>query len=107
MIQPFSEATSATRIDSGFENPRSRASKNAPIAKTKRCVIESAAACCGNVSGNFQMRMTAAFIKTENVTYWNSPVRLPHTHEYGLRIGQFPSDQLRAMSANTGRTDNW
>src|SRR5436305_7860846 len=69
MIQPLSEATSATKVDNGIENPRSRASKNAPIAKTKRCVIESAAACCGNVSGNFQMRMTAAFIKTENVPY--------------------------------------
>src|SRR5436309_6365481 len=69
MIQPLSEATSATKIDKGIENPRSRASKNAPIAKTKRCAIESAAACCGNVSGNFQMRMTAALIKTENVPY--------------------------------------
>src|SRR5207247_10071730 len=68
-IQPFSEAISATKIDSGVAKPRSRASKNAPIAKTKRCAIESAAACCGNVSGNFQMRMTAAFIKMENAPY--------------------------------------
>src|SRR5439155_13624162 len=69
MIQPFSEATSATKIDNGIENRRSRASKNAPIARTKRCVMERVAACCGKVSGNFQMRTTAAFTKTENVPY--------------------------------------
>src|SRR6266567_2944416 len=69
MIQPFSEATSATKIDNGIENRRSRASKNVPIARTNRCVMERAAACCGNVSGNFQMRTTAAFTKTENVPY--------------------------------------
>src|SRR5439155_20715087 len=69
MIQPFKEATSATKIESKIENRRSRASKNAQIARTKRCVMERAAACCGNVSGNFQIRMTAAFTKTENVPY--------------------------------------
>src|SRR5881394_601587 len=69
MIQPFKEATSATKIDTGIENRRSRASKNAPIARTKRCAMDRAAACSGNVSGNFQMRMTAAFTKRENVPY--------------------------------------
>src|SRR5258708_3150896 len=51
MIQPFSEATSATNIDNGIESRLSRASKNAPTASIKRCVMESAAACCGNVNG--------------------------------------------------------
>src|SRR5207244_10039654 len=69
MIQPFSEATSATKIDNAVESRRSRASKNAPIASTKRCMIESAVACCGNVSGNFQMKITAAFTKREKVPY--------------------------------------
>src|SRR5207247_2747716 len=81
MIQPFSEATSATTIDNAVESRRSRASKNAPAASTKRCAIEREAACWGNVSGNFQIRMMAAFIKTENVPYWNSPARLPQTQE--------------------------
>src|SRR5206468_10106190 len=69
MIQPLSEATSATKIDNGIESRRSRASKNAPTASMKRCVMERAAACCGNVSGNFQMKITATFTKTENVPY--------------------------------------
>src|SRR2546430_15189378 len=69
MIQPLSEATSATKIDNGIESRRSRPSKNAPAARTKRCAMERAAACCGNVSGNFQMRMIAAFTKTEKVPY--------------------------------------
>src|SRR5438094_6608319 len=69
MIQPLSEATSARKIDNENESRRSRASKNAPIARTKRCVMERAAACCGKVSGNFQIRMTAAFTKSENVPY--------------------------------------
>src|SRR5438094_3629365 len=69
MIQPLREAISAIKSDNGIENPRSRASKNAPIAKTNRCVIETAAACCGNVNGNFQTKTTAAFTKTENVPY--------------------------------------
>ena len=76
------------------------------MPSTKRCVIESAAACCGKVSGNFQIRTTAAFTKTENVPYWNSPARLPQTQEYGLSSGKCPSDQLRATSANTGRIDS-
>src|SRR6266705_5200486 len=69
IIQPFNAAISATKIDNGTESLRSRASRNAPAARTKRCVIDSAAACCENVSGNFQIRMTAAFMKTENVPY--------------------------------------
>src|SRR5947209_16108934 len=69
MIQPFSAAISATKIDNAVESIRWRANKNAPAAKTKRCVMESAAACCANVSGNFQMRMTAAFTAIENVPY--------------------------------------
>src|SRR5437763_3228466 len=88
MIQPLSAAISATKIDSGVESFRSRASRNAPAARTKRCVIESAAACCGNVSGNFQIGMTAAFMKIENVPYWNSPARLLQTQEYGLSSGK-------------------
>src|SRR5260370_10747410 len=69
MIQPFKDATSATKIDNAMENRRSRASKNAPIARILRCVMESAAACCANASGNFQIRTTAAFTKTEKVPY--------------------------------------
>src|SRR5438477_10317225 len=69
MIQPFNAATSATKIDNGRENLRSRASTNAPTARTRRWLMESAAACCGNVNGNFQTRTTAAFIKMENVPY--------------------------------------
>ena len=69
MIQPFNAAISATKIDNGVEKLRPRASKNAPAASTKRCVMESAAACCAKVSGNFQMTMTAAFTKIENVPY--------------------------------------
>src|SRR5437773_4694488 len=69
IIQPFNEATSATKTDNGIENRRSRASRNAPIARTKRWVMERAAACCGNASGNFQVRMTAAFTKSEKVPY--------------------------------------
>src|SRR5438477_7290909 len=69
MIHPFSEATSATKVDNGIENPRSRASKNAPIAKTKRCAMERAAACCGNVNENFQIKTVTAFTKNENVPY--------------------------------------
>src|SRR5437868_12311128 len=45
MIQPFNAATSATKIDTGTENRRLRASKNAPTAKAKRCEMETAAAC--------------------------------------------------------------
>src|SRR6266480_2704775 len=80
-IQPFSDAMSATIIESGVERFRSRARRNAPAARRNKCAIESAAACCGKVSGNFQMRMTTAFTKIENVPYWNSPARLLHTHE--------------------------
>src|SRR5204863_9863306 len=69
ITQPLNEAISATKMDEAIENRRSRASKNAPIASTKRCAIESAAACCGKVSGNFQIKTTAAFTKTENVPY--------------------------------------
>src|SRR5215470_2263095 len=69
MIQPFNEPIRATKIDNETEKPRSRASRNAPIERTKRCAIESAAACCGNVSGNFQIEITAAFTKTEKVPY--------------------------------------
>src|SRR5258705_4881725 len=69
MIKPFNEAISATKMDKATENPRSRTSKNAPIASAKRCAIESAAACCGNASGNFQIKATAAFTKIENVPY--------------------------------------
>src|SRR5437016_12405584 len=69
MIQPLKEETSATKIDNAMENRRSRASKNAPIARTLRCVMESVAACFENVSGNFHMRTTAAFIKSEKVPY--------------------------------------
>src|SRR5215471_2675241 len=65
MIQPFNEAISATKMDNATEKPRSRPSKNAPIAETNRCVIETAAACCGNVSGNFQIKTMTAFTKTE------------------------------------------
>src|SRR6266436_1578729 len=65
IIQPFSEAINATKIDNATEKPRSRASKNAPIAKAKRCAMESAAACCGNVSGNFQIKTTAVFTNSE------------------------------------------
>src|SRR6516165_11559161 len=61
IIQPFNEAISATKIDSEAEIPRSRASKNAPTPSVKRCAIESAAACCGNVRGNFQIKTTAVF----------------------------------------------
>src|SRR5215471_12545564 len=67
MIQPLREAISATKNDNGIENPRSRASKYPPIARTNRCVIETAAACCGNVNGNFQIKTMTAFTKTENV----------------------------------------
>src|SRR5438094_3138180 len=88
IIQPFNAAISATKIDNGTESLRSRASRNAPAARTKRCVIDSAAACCGNVSGNFQIEMTAAFMKIENVPYWNSPARLLQTQEYGLSSGK-------------------
>src|SRR6266849_3924806 len=69
IIQPFNAAISATKIDNAIENLRSRASKNAPAARTKRCVMERAAACCGKVSGNFQMRTTTAFTKMEKVPY--------------------------------------
>src|SRR2546426_10649915 len=69
IIQPFNEATSATKIDKGIENWRSRASKNAPVAKAKRCTTDTAAACWGNVSGNFQTAMMTAFTKTENTPY--------------------------------------
>src|SRR4029453_14666362 len=69
MIQPFNEAISATKIDKGIEIPRSRARKNAPIASKKRCAIESAAACCGKASGNFQIKTTAAFTNSENAPY--------------------------------------
>src|SRR5204862_505797 len=67
IIQPFKDATSAIKIDNGIENRRSRASKNAPTARTKRCVMERAAACWGNVRENFQMSTTPAFTKSEKV----------------------------------------
>src|SRR6184192_4561804 len=69
IIQPFSEATSATKIDNGIENRRSRASKNAPTASIKRFVMERAAACWGNVRGDFQMTTTAVFTKSEKAPY--------------------------------------
>src|SRR5213076_53381 len=75
IIQPFKDATSATKIDNGIENRRSRASKNAPTARTKRCVMERAAACWGNVRGDFQMTTTAVFTKSEKAPYLNSPAR--------------------------------
>src|SRR5436305_12638471 len=61
IIQPFKDATSATKIDNGIENRRSRASKNAPTARTKRRLMERAAASSGNVRGNYQMTTTTDF----------------------------------------------
>ena len=54
MIQPFSDATNATKMDNGTDSFRPRASKNAPALRTARCAVETAAACCENVSGSFQ-----------------------------------------------------
>src|SRR5947208_16212133 len=67
IIQPFKDATSATKIDNGIESRRSRASKNAPTARTERCVMERAAACWGHARGNFNMSTKATFIDSENV----------------------------------------
>src|SRR5207249_11911652 len=55
IIQPLSEATSATKIDSGADSCRSRASRKAPALSTARWAMETAAACCGKVRGNFQI----------------------------------------------------
>src|SRR6267143_7150115 len=63
MIQPFSDATRATKIDNGIDSFRPRASKNAPALRMARCAMESAAACCENVSGNFQMQTISALMK--------------------------------------------
>src|SRR5437870_9195636 len=69
IIQPFSDATSATKIDNGTDSFRPRASKNAPALKTARCAMESAAACCAKVSGNFQMQTISALMKIEKTPY--------------------------------------
>src|SRR2546430_11232354 len=69
MIQPFSDATSATKIDNGTDSFRPRASKNAPALKTARCAMESAAACCAKVSGNFQIQTISALMKIEKTPY--------------------------------------
>src|SRR5438477_8304175 len=65
MIQPFSDATSATKIDNETDSFRPRASKNVPALKRARCAMERAAACCEKVSGNFQTQTISALMKTE------------------------------------------
>src|SRR5207249_10261837 len=105
-IQAFKEATRSKENDREVSKRLLRASKYAAAASTERCDMEREAACWGKVSGNFQIKMMAAFIKTENVPYWNSPARLPQTQEYGLSSGKCPSDQLRATSANTGTIES-
>src|SRR5438128_7570937 len=65
MIQPFSEATSATKMDNGTDSCRPRATKNAPALRAARWAVETAAACCENVSGSFQTQKISALMKTE------------------------------------------
>src|SRR5438874_11339022 len=78
MIQPFSDATNATKMDNGTDIFRPRASKNAPTLRTTRCAVETAAACCENVSGSFQTQTISPLMKTEKTPYLNSPARFPH-----------------------------
>src|ERR1700745_4043519 len=69
MIQPLSGATSATKMDNGIDNFRPRASKNVPALSTARCAMETTAACCEKVSGNFQTQTISALMKMEKTTY--------------------------------------
>src|SRR6267143_2582531 len=69
MIQPFSDATNATKMDNGTDSCRSRATKNAPTLRTARCAVETAAACCENVNGSFQTQTISALMKTEKTPY--------------------------------------
>src|SRR5881392_4520462 len=69
MIQPLSDATSATKMDNEIDSFRPRASKNAPAPRTARCAIETAAACCEKVSGNFQTQTINAVMKMEKTPY--------------------------------------
>src|ERR1700745_2264341 len=69
IIQPLSDATSATKIDSGVDSCRSRASRNAPALSTARWAMETAAACCAKVRGNFQTQTISALMKIEKTPY--------------------------------------
>src|SRR5205823_12343340 len=69
IIQPLSEATSATKIDSGADSCRSRASRKAPALSTARWAMETAAACSGKARGNFQTQTISALMKIEKMPY--------------------------------------
>src|SRR6266566_6269347 len=69
MIQPFSDATNATKMDNGTDSFRPHASKNAPALRTARWVMETAAACCEKVSGSFQTQTISALMKAEKTPY--------------------------------------
>src|SRR5438067_5566027 len=69
MIQPFSDATNATKMDNAPDSFRPCASKNAPALRTARCAMETTAACCENVSGSFQTQTISALMKTEKTPY--------------------------------------
>src|SRR5258708_40086981 len=69
MIQPFSDATSATKMDNGTDSFRPRATKNATALRTAKWAVETAAACCENVSGSFQTQTISALMKTEKTPY--------------------------------------
>src|SRR5437763_16363972 len=102
MIQPFSDATNATKMDNAPDSFRPCASKNAPALRTARCAMETAAACCENVSGSFQTQTISALMHTEKTPYSNSLARFPQTHEKGLHSVISPWLQARAISAKTG-----
>src|SRR5436305_11005949 len=55
MIQPLSEATNATKTDSGRDKSRPRARTYAPMPSATRRAMASAAACRGKLSVNFQI----------------------------------------------------
>ena len=107
MFQPLSVAMIATPAAIIGGSRRSRASRNAPAASTARCVIDRAAACWENASGNFQITTITRLRNAENVPYWYSPARFAHAQEYGLSRGQCPSPQERATSESTGRMEIW
>src|SRR5881394_824093 len=69
IIQPLSDPTSATKIDNGVDSCRPRASIKVPALSTARWAMETAAACCEKVSGNFQMQTISVLIKIEKTPY--------------------------------------
>src|SRR2546423_95126 len=67
MIQPLNAVASAAARAVSADTPSRWTRRNAPVAKSMRWTIETAAALPASVSGNFQSRTMQRFKKTEKV----------------------------------------